>query len=119
MADRDESQTPTTTSRRDFLKKSAAAGAVLWAAPTVVSSPAFGQTGGSPVPCDAPDVCTSGFESCGTSPNGRACVTANVNGTCDCVVLADITEVQCGQRAGTFVRCSETETVCAVPCENA
>lgn len=124
MADRDEPLTPSTTSRRDFLKKSAATGAVLWAAPTVVSRPAFAQTGGSPVPCGAPDVCETNVivATCGTSPGGFQCETWSVNGECDCVVrdgpfTGD--EVLCRKVTSVRVDCPDGTFFCVTPCEDA
>ncbi len=116
MADRDEPLTPSTTSRRDFLKKSAAAGAVLWAAPTIASLPAHAQTG-SPTPCDGPDVC-SGEIGPRCDKFDTSCRVWEVNGECRCsvaVVVALDARNECEDADGTFVPCNG-DAVCVTDC---
>ena len=77
----DTDRAPEERSRREFLKRSAAAGAVLWAAPAIASVPAYAQ--GSPAPCDAADVCDTSTTP-DEGPCGSTCVQWNVDGTCIC-----------------------------------
>jgi hypothetical protein len=54
--------------RRDFLTKAAAAGAIAWATPVILSRPAFAQVG-SPVACETISISCTTFE-CDGPPSG-------------------------------------------------
>ena len=111
--------------RRDFLRKSLAAGAVLWAAPAVTTSrAAFAQSNGrgSPVPCEGVGPCErdaqalaavvcfqSTTKTCHTwdLPVGCICaerVSVRLDQSCPAGSVFETTE--CGPRRACFVPCN-------------
>lgn len=64
-------------SRRDAIKRVAGGAAVVWAAPAVLSSPAFGATGS---PCDTPFVCGAALVPCGSTSTMQCMCVLTVEG---------------------------------------
>lgn len=115
-------------SRRSMIKRIGAGTALVWAAPSILST-SSGSAMGSPLPCPSSGCSKNGicalFANCGTNNNGRCSCFFTTDGSTFC---AD-TDFICGnQICETCADCPDgwacVETccankVCAPPCTNA
>lgn len=100
----DRGEEPTRLNRRELIRRGAAAGALVWAAPAVTRiSPAFAQTAGSPacsckvyifvktgpVPCSLPSDCGTAGCSC------IECTIAEPGCACACCCQATVRCAEC------------------------